>query len=131
MIAFPVTTLYAALLLVVAIGIIMWVVGGRREEKIGLGDGGNENLIRRMRSQANFTETAPMLIIALGLMEANGLPAWALHLFGIVLVAGRAAHPFGMSNKWPNLPLRSGSTQSTLALFVVGAVVLLGQLVLG
>ena len=124
---FPITGLYAALLLLVAIVLINWVVKGRGIAKVGIGDGGNDILIRRMRTQSNFVENAPLLLIVMGLMEANGAASWLLHGFGIVLVLGRVVHPIGMTNKYPEMPFRVGGTISTLLLYAVAAIVLLWQ----
>jgi len=125
--AFPITGLYAAFLFLIAIGLMVWVIKGRGIAKVGIGDGGNDLLIRRMRTQSNFVENAPLLLIALGLMEANGASSWFLHLFGIVLVLGRIAHPIGMTNKYPKMPFRVGGTVSALVLYAAAALVLLWQ----
>ena len=125
--ALPVTGLYAVPLLLIAIALMIWVIKGRGIAKVGIGDGGNDVLIRRMRTQSNFVENAPLLLIAMGLMEANGAASWFLHIFGIVLVLGRIAHPIGMTNKYPDLPFRIGGTVSVILLYVVAAVVLLWQ----
>ena len=124
---FPITGLYAAPLMIIAIGLLVWVVKGRGIAKVGIGDGGNDILIRRMRTQSNFVENAPLLLIALGLMEANGAAPWLLHTFGIILVLGRLAHPIGMTNKYPKMPFRFGGTVSVMLLYAVAAIVLFWQ----
>src|SRR3954454_21653020 len=48
----------------------------RGQFKVGVGDGGHEPLLRRMRAQANFVESAPfflLLVLALELSGANRL----------------------------------------------------------
>ena len=126
---FPITGLYAAPLMLIAVALIAWVIKGREVAKVGIGDGGNDVLIRRMRTQSNFVENAPLLLIAMGLMEANGAAPWLLHIFGIALVLGRIAHPIGMTNKYPKMPFRFGGTVSVILLYAVAAVVLFWQTV--
>lgn len=68
----------------------------RLAEKIFVGDGGNEAVIRRMRAHANFTENAPFFLILLAVIElASGSSIW---LWGVSLlfVIARIAHAFGM-----------------------------------
>ena len=123
----PITSLYTALIIAVATAILFWVVGARRIDKVPLGDGGSQEVLKRMRSQANLVESAPFLLIAMLLMELNGMPGWFLHGFGIVLVAARVAHPIGMSGRYPNLPLRYYGTVFTVGLLGVAIIALLGQ----
>ena len=35
----------------------------RGQEKVSIGDGGNDRLIRRMRAQANYVENTPFVLI--------------------------------------------------------------------
>lgn len=123
----PITSIYTALIIGVAICIIYWVVKVRQANKVWLGEGGNEHVTRCMRAQANLVETAPFLLIAMLLMEFNGMAGWFLHLFGIVLVLARIAHPIGMSNRYPDLPFRFGGTVATFTLLIIAAITLLGQ----
>jgi uncharacterized protein len=68
----------------------------RTREKISVGDGGNEALIRRMRAQANFIEFTPIVLILIALVEmARGHSTW-LWVVAIVYLLGRIAHALGM-----------------------------------
>jgi uncharacterized membrane protein YecN with MAPEG domain len=76
----------------------------RRQVKIGIGDGGNEALIRRMRAHANYGENMPILLILLFLLElATGGSLW---LWGaaILFILARIFHALGMdragNNRW-------------------------------
>ena len=70
----------------------------RHALKIGLGDGGNEALLRRMRAQANFIECAPLTLILFGLVEAAGKGGVWLAPLGGVFLLGRIAHAYGMES---------------------------------
>ncbi|AVP96340.1 hypothetical protein C7S18_03660 [Ahniella affigens] len=72
----------------------MTVMVGYRRLKTGIQflDGGDVVLLRRMRAHANFTETVPMVLLAMAAAEITGLPAWALWTGGASLVIGRLLH---------------------------------------
>lgn len=57
-------------------------------------DGGDQILLRRMRVHANFTETVPMVLLAMAAAEIAGAPVWALWSGGLSLVIGRVTHGF-------------------------------------
>lgn len=84
----------AAALLAIWLG---WRVGQLRlSEKVSVGDGGNERLLRRMRAQANFTEYTPFVLILIGAIELGAGTSWWLWLVGGVYILGRIAHAIGM-----------------------------------
>ena len=68
----------------------------RTSNKVSIGDGGNDAVIRRMRAHSNFTEYTPFFLILLAVIElAIGSSLW-LWGVAIVYILGRIAHPFGM-----------------------------------
>jgi uncharacterized membrane protein YecN with MAPEG domain len=92
-----ITLLYAGLcallVLVLAVRVAMW----RLSHKIGLGDGGDSELLRRVRVHGNAVEYLPLCLILLGGMELNGFSRPLIHGFGIALVLSRLAHAWGLS----------------------------------
>jgi uncharacterized protein len=73
----------------------------RTKEKVMIGDGGNENVIRRMRAHANFTEFTPFILILIGAIElATGTSTWLWAVSSLYLV-GRLLHAFGMDGFMP------------------------------
>ena len=65
--------------------------------KIGVGDGGNEGLLRRMRAHGNFVENdADLVLILLGLIELAGGDVWILWAAAILFILARILHAFGM-----------------------------------
>jgi uncharacterized membrane protein YecN with MAPEG domain len=92
----------------------------RRPLKIGVGDGGNEVLLRRMRAHGNFAENMPIFLILLGFVElAIGASFW-LWGAGIVFVLARIAHAFGMDRPGGNVLRVAGITLSWLVLLGLG-----------
>ena len=92
-----VTPLYAGLLGLMLILLSAGTIRARMRAKVSLGDGGDKALSQAIRAHGNFTEYAPMGLILLALVDMQGAPALALHLLGAALVAGRAAHAWGLT----------------------------------
>lgn len=94
------TTLFYAGLCVLLLLFLAWrVVQLRRLHKIGIGDGGNADLLQRIRVHANAVEYMPMLFLLLGGMELNGYPQWLVHAFGAAIFVSRCAHAWGLSHR--------------------------------
>ena len=65
----PTTLCFAAAAVLVNFWLGMRCGQVRHSEKISIGDGGNEKLIRRMRAQANFVENVPLALILIWLVR--------------------------------------------------------------
>lgn len=88
------TALHALLMMV----LVYRVVAYRRGAKIGLGDGGDNRMLRRMRVHANFIEYVPMALLLLALLEVCGLDARLVWAFGGTLLVARVLHAQGLSS---------------------------------
>lgn len=64
----------------------------RLKSDIHFMDGGDVQLMRRMRAHGNFAETVPMALLAMAAAELAGAPAWLLWAGGTVLIVGRILH---------------------------------------
>jgi len=74
------------------------VTKARDSQKISVGDGGNDLMIRRMRAQSNFIEYTPITLILITLVEMTmGTTIWLWAVSGAYLLA-RVAHAIGMEN---------------------------------
>ena len=67
-------------------------------EFLGIGDGGDTTLQRRVRVHANAIENLPLALLLLGGMELNGYPPQLVHGFGATLFVSRVAHAWGLSH---------------------------------
>ncbi len=97
----PITLVAAAGAALVNIWLGVRIGQTRTREKISIGDGGNDALIRRMRAQANFVEFTPFVLILVGLVEfARGQSMW---LWGVVILylIARVLHALGMDGWQP------------------------------
>ncbi len=68
----------------------------RTAEKVSVGDGGNEKLIRRMRAHANFIENAPLVLVMIAALEFAHPASTTLAAVAGVFMLGRVAHGLGM-----------------------------------
>ncbi len=87
-----ITPVFVALFALLQIAITFPVGFRRVATNIHFYDQGDVVLQRRQRAHANFTETVPITLIAMGIAEVMGLaPVW-LWLGGGALILGRSAH---------------------------------------
>ena len=127
---FETTPLYA--LPVAAIYLILWfrVSSVRSAAGVSFGDGGNAILLQRIRQHGNCAEWSVLVLILMMLAEGMGTPAVWLHISGLLLVAGRIAHPFGLVPDNTGHPLRYVGNGTNL-LAAANAMVLIGHNILG
>ncbi len=92
-----ITAFYASLLAVLFLFLSARVIGWRRLRRVELGDGEDKELLRRMRVHANFAEYVPYTLLLMALAESMAPPRPLVHLVGIILVAGRLLHAYGLS----------------------------------
>jgi uncharacterized membrane protein YecN with MAPEG domain len=112
----PITLTIAAAAAILLIWLAARVSRLRRPLKIGLGDGGNEMLLRRIRAHANYAENMPIFLVLLGLLELAGGDRWILWGASIAFILARLAHAFGMDGP-SRLRLRvAGMLVSTLVI---------------
>lgn len=109
-----ITGLSAAILAALNVMLSLRVVGIRRKEKIAIGDGGSELLLRAQRAQGNLLEYAPLALILLACAEINGVHRLLLALLALVFIAGRIMHPVGMRDSQAPFKMRVMGMQLTL-----------------
>lgn len=113
-----VTVLYAGILglMAIALGATAGLMRGR--EGISIGDGGNQELLLRMRRHANFVENVPLALILIALLEMQGVSATAIHGMGVALLVGRSLHWIGFTDNVGN-PMRGiGAGLTALTILV-------------
>ena len=96
MVVVPVTLATAAACAALNIWLGARIAAYRQKFKVGVGDGGHEPLLRRMRAQANFIENAPFVLILIGALELMGGNRSGLGGIAIVFVVARILHGIGM-----------------------------------
>ena len=124
MLQLPITSLTAAILAVVYVGLAVFIIRLRFRLRVGLGDGNQPELQRAIRMHGNFAEYVPFMLLLLLLCEAQQIAAHWLYLLAGLTVFGRLSHALGL---W----LRSGTSVprflgmiSTFAVLLVAACLL-------
>ncbi|ASK89517.1 MAPEG family protein [Sphingorhabdus sp. SMR4y] len=95
----PITLTVAGAAALINIWLMVRVGQVRGSEKVSVGDGGNEKVLRRMRAHSNYIESAPfvlLLVAAIELASATS-PTWLWVVSGLYLL-GRVAHGVGMDD---------------------------------
>ena len=98
------------------------VIVSRIKNRVTLGDGGNKQLLTRIRAHANFGEYVPFVLILMGLLELGGGSSTLLTWGGVLLVIARALHALGVWAGVARHPLRIAGTAMTLFLLVYGSI---------
>lgn len=121
-----ITPLYAAIATFIFLFLSFRVIGARRLAKVGLGDGGDRLLLRRLRVHGNFAEYVPLTIVLMVLAELQGTPAAVIHLIGIALISGRLIHAYGVGQEPEQVRLRVTGMMLTFVALITGATTNLG-----
>lgn len=93
---FTITPMYALPVAVIYMALWMRVTSKRGALAQSIGDGGNMDLLLRIRQHGNCAEWSCFLLILMMLSEGMNTPAHYLHIGGALLLIGRVAHPFGL-----------------------------------
>jgi uncharacterized membrane protein YecN with MAPEG domain len=121
----PITTTYALPLIVIWAILWMRVTATRSDSKTSIGDGGNPELLQKIRQHGNFIEWVPFVLVLMMLAEAQNAGKLWLHAAGALLLIGRIAHPFGLKIDNAAHPLRYVGNAPNLLAVVILAIALL------
>jgi uncharacterized protein len=91
-----ITPFYIGLFLFFGIYLSVKVIKLRRKFRIGVGNGGNEELARAVRVHGNFMEQVPLTLLGMAMLEIQELPFFFVHLLGLLLLVGRILHAKGL-----------------------------------
>lgn len=117
--------LWVGLHLILLLVLSVLVVRQRRLHGVVFGDGDAPSLIQAIRAFGNATEYVPTGLIGLAVLAVAGAPPMVVHVVGVTLFLGRAAHAFGLSRSGEaSLPRSVGVTLTWLA-YLAAAVALI------
>lgn len=122
-----VTSFYAALAALWMVLLSLRVIKCRRIKKIRLGDGGDPELLAVIRTQGNAAEYIPITLLLLILLELEQAHVAIIHAGGMVMLAGRLLHGYGLSTD--NLKYRVPGMQLTLCNIISLALITLAYAV--
>lgn len=114
-----ISLIYVGLNVLLLVVLAILVIKTRMKNKVPLGDGGNESVLRAMRIHGNATEYIPVALFLLFLLEVNGAGRVFLHSMGIALTLGRVLHAYGLTkSRGPSIGRFVGTTSTFLCLIV-------------
>lgn len=116
---------YAALLALLFLVLSVAVVRERGAQKVAIGAPPRGALERRVRVHGNFAEYAPFTLLLLAMAELRDAPPLLLHALCLALLAGRAAHAWGVSQTDEDLRFRMAGMALTFAALAGAALTLL------
>lgn len=100
-----------------------YVIAGRVKFRIDIGDGGNEQMRQRIRTQANFVECVPLALILIILVEVGKIgPGWMPAAIAITLIVARLWHAQGLLSSPGTSTGRFMGANLTALVILVGAV---------
>jgi len=116
--------LNVGLLIIVMLGLKLYVGGQRGKLKLPSGQT-NDEFSRVQRVQMNAVEDVPPLMAGLVALGVLGMPAWYIHMAGLVLVVSRVLHAVGLAGSSGVSFGRFAGTLGTLAVYlaVAGALI--------
>lgn len=115
MTSFPyITAATAVVLAVLQMLLMLHAARGRGKYRTGLGDGGNDALLKRIRMHGNLAENAPLFLILLGLTEVSGQWAMLVPWFALVFIVARISHALGLAISSGLTPFRFLGVVATL-----------------
>ncbi|MBM4382856.1 MAG: MAPEG family protein [Deltaproteobacteria bacterium] len=123
--AVPITGLYAGIQAILGFALSAGIGPTRGKLGISIGDGGNADLLLKIRRHGNWAENVPLALLLIGLLELNGAGSTLLHGLGAALLAARIAHPLGLKKDKVNEPLRIGGAVLTGLVTMVAAIALI------
>ncbi len=120
-----ITAFYAALLALLFLFLSVRVIAERKEKRVSLGTGDQTELARRTRVHGNFAEYVPMILLLIALAESMSAPHIFLHAAGLMLLAGRMLHAYGLSQSPPVTRYRFYGMVLTLTAMTLAALLCL------
>ena len=118
------TMLTAAVFAVLHVIFTLRVGGYRFSNNISLGDGGDKELLNRIRGHGNFIEQVPIALVLLLLNDLNGLSDMAMYALGGALLVSRIVHYLMITTRSLPMVLRPLSMIGTLGTILVSAFLL-------
>jgi uncharacterized protein len=115
----PITLATAAFSAVFQLVLTTLVIRQRLRSGIHLLDGGDAPLTRRIRAHANFTETVPIALLLLLLLELAGWQSSLLAGSAGLLLTGRLLHARGILNPKAGTSRRVGMALTLISHFLM------------
>ena len=120
-----ITLIFAAIFGFMHVVFTLRVGNYRFKSKISLGDGGDRELLKRVRAQGNFIENVPIALLLILLNDLDGAEDSTLMLMGSILLISRLTHYLTIVTVKLPWILRPLSMLGTLGTIIAASVMLL------
>lgn len=118
------------LLILLMLGLKMYVGAQRGKLKLPSGET-NPEFNRATRVQLNAVEDVPVLMVGIAGLAMLGMPAWYIHMCGLVLLVSRVLHATGLASSSGVSVGRLVGTMGTMLVFLAIAGALLVHAFIG
>ena len=119
-----VTAVFTAVLAVMQIFLAVYVGIFRTKTDILFLDGGNEELLRRIRAHGNFTENVPMALLVMAGAEMSGVSTMIITAVGCVLILARVIHFAAITKTGPEIGRAIGAGGTSLAIILMAILIM-------
>lgn len=113
-----ITPIYTAVIALVFVLLSVRTLLLRRKLRVAIGHGKHDTLARAARAHGNFAEYVPLAIILLYFVEISTDNNVLVHSLGVLLIAGRLAHAYGVSQVNENFRYRVFGMALTFTVFI-------------
>lgn len=121
-----VTSLLASFLTFLYLKITFEVIKNRRSQKVSLGSGENDEILKFTSAHSNFSAYVPLMLILFYLIESSNLISnMVLIPLALVIFIGRLLHYKGLTAKEMNFPLRVRGMKLTIFPMIVMSLLLI------
>ena len=120
-----ITPLYAAISGLVFIVLSVRTLRLRHRFKVSIGSGNEPLLARAIRVHGNFAEYVPTALLLLFFVEVSAGSVALIHALGLLLLAGRLLHAYGVSQLVENHKFRIAGTTMTFTVVISSALLLI------
>ena len=126
-----ISLLIAALHVLLYLALSLRVVLHRKAGNVGIGSGGDDALMRKIRVHGNFGEYVPLALLMLALLELAAVATPLLWGLGIALLLARVLHAIGLGGSAGYSVGRFSGALLTFATLLAMAVVGIWRFVAG
>ena len=120
-----ITGFYAALLGLAYVLLSIRVIRTRRRNRIALGYGETQELVRAARVHGNFAEYVPLSLLLIYFLEISRAPSALIHGLCVVLLVSRGIHAYGVSQIEEDYRFRTAGMSGTFAVIVITSLTIL------
>ncbi len=120
-----VTPFYAAVIGLLFVVLSIRTLRLRRRFRVAIGPGEEPLLVRAMRVHANFAEYVPIALLLMLFVELVARNDTLVHALGVLLIAGRGLHAYGVSQVEENYRYRVSGMALTFTVIITAAAILL------